>query len=183
MASLPDPTATLQGPARAIYEDILARRRAKGVDHLGPYIPLLNHPELAKLIEQLGWFYKYESALPRDAYQLVVLILAARSGVAFVWDDHVAAARAAGLPDDVIESVKAASGTPRHPLPAPFETVVQLADSAFEFRSIPEPLQADAIARFGVTGLLEIVTLCGFYTMMGMVNACFDVPLPHRAGA
>ena len=27
-------------------------------------------------------------------------------------------------------------------------------------------------------GFLEIVTLCGFYTMIGMVNACLDVPLP-----
>ena len=47
MARLPDPTATLTGKDRAIYDDILARRRAKGVDHLGPYIPLLNHPQLA----------------------------------------------------------------------------------------------------------------------------------------
>lgn len=182
MASLPDPTATLTGPARAIYEDILARRRARGVDHLGPYIPLLNHPELAQLIERLGWFYKYESALPRDAYQLVVLILAARSGVTFVWEDHVAAARAAGLPPAVIDAVKAAGGAPAGPLPAPFDIVAALAENAFAFRSIPEQLQAAAIARFGVTGLIELVTLCGFYTMMGMVNACFDVPLPHRAG-
>ncbi|MFG1344314.1 carboxymuconolactone decarboxylase [Xanthobacter autotrophicus DSM 431] len=180
MASLPDPTATLTGAGRAIYEDILARRQAKGVDHLGPYIPLLNHPQLARLIEQLGYFYKYDSALPRDAYQLVVLILAARSGVTFVWDDHVAAARAAGLPEAVIDAVKTAGGAPSAPLPAPFDTVAGLADAAFAFRSIPEALQAQAISRFGVTGLLELVTLCGFYTMMGMVNACFDVPLPHR---
>ena len=82
MAALPDPTATLTGEARAIFEDIQARRRGKGVDHLGPYIPLLNHPELARLIEKLGYFYKYESALPRDVYQFIVLLSAKRSGVA-----------------------------------------------------------------------------------------------------
>ncbi len=79
MATLPDPTATLTGDNRTIYEDILMRRKAKGVDHLGPYIPLLNHPRLAKLIEQLGYYYKYESTLPREIYQFVVLILAKRS--------------------------------------------------------------------------------------------------------
>jgi hypothetical protein len=31
-----------------------------------------------------------------------------------------------------------------------------------------------------VTGLLEIVTLCGFYGLIGMVNVCFDVPLPGK---
>ncbi len=176
MASLPDPTATLSGEGRAIYEDILARRKAKGVDHLGPYIPLLNHPQLARLIEQLGYYYKYESALPRDVYQFIVLTLARRSGVAFEWEDHIAAARAAGLPDDVISAI----GTGAHAVAAPFDMVDQIVDFAFAYRSIPSALQDSVVERFGLHGLIEIVTLCGFYSIMGMVNACFDVPLPSR---
>lgn len=174
MASLPDPTATLTGEGRAIHEDILARRKAKGVDHLGPYIPLLNHPQLARLIEQLGYYYKYESALPRDVYQFIVLTLAERSGVAFVWEDHIAAAHDAGLPDGIIDAIKTGGGT----FAAPFDMVDQIAHCAFTYRSIPAALQDSIVARFGLHGLIEIVTLCGFYSMMGMVNACFDVPLP-----
>ena len=178
MASLPDPTATLTGDGRRIYDDILARRKAKGVDHLGPYIPLLNHPELAQRIEGLGYYYKYESSLPRDVYQFIVLVLAKRSGVTFVWDDHVVAARAAGLPADIIDGIKRGTGT----FAAPFDIVSEIADCAFAFRSIPPDLQSRGIGRFGMPGLIEIVTLCGFYTLMGMVNACFDVPLPARGG-
>lgn len=177
MAALPDPTASLTGAGRAIYEDILDRRAAKGVHHLGPYIPLLNHPELAKLIEQLGWYYKYESKLPRDIYQFVVLILAKRSKVEFVWEDHVAAARAAGLPEAVTQMVAQDQRT----FPAPFDLVDQITDCAFAFQSIPQALQDRAIAAFGIEGLLEIVTLCGFYSMMAMVNGCFDVALPEPA--
>jgi 4-carboxymuconolactone decarboxylase len=176
MASLPDPTAKLAGEDLAIYEDILARRRAKGVDHLGPYIPLLNHPELARLIEQLGYYYKYKSALPRGVYQFIVLTIAKRSGVAFVWADHVEAARAAGLPETVIDSIGA--GTPASA--PPFDIVAETIDCAFAYRSIPLGLQESAVARFGLNGFIEIVTLCGFYTLMAMVNACFDVPMPHR---
>lgn len=178
MAALPDPTATLTGEDRAIYEDILTRRKQKGVDHLGPYIPLLNHPQLAKLIEQLGYFYKYESELPRDVYQFVVLILAKRSGVAFVWADHVASARAAGLPEGCIDGIQAGTAT----FVAPFDMVARLTDCAFAYRSIPAPLQDAAIAKFGLHGLIEIVTLCGYYSLMAMVNGCFEVPLPHRGG-
>ncbi len=178
MAALPDPTATLTGEGRAIYEDILARRRAKGVDHLGPYIPLLNHPQLAKLIEQLGYYYKFESALPRDIYQFVVLLSAKRSGVAFEWADHIASARAAGLSEALIDGIAAGSKK----FAAPFDMVDQLTDCAFAYRSIPAPLQDAAIAKFGVPGLIEIVTLCGYYALIGMVNCCFDVPLPHRQG-
>jgi 4-carboxymuconolactone decarboxylase len=176
MASLPDPTAKLTGEDRAIYEDILARRRAKGVDHLGPYIPLLNHPELARLIEELGYYYKYQSTLPRDVYQFIVLTIAKRSGVAFVWADHVEAARATGLPEAVIDSISVGAKA----FPAPFDIAAETTDCAFAYRSIPSALQDRAVARFGLDGLIEIVTLCGFYTMMAMVNSCFDVPLPHR---
>lgn len=178
MATLPDPTATLTGEGRRIYDDILARRKAKGVDHLGPYIPLLNHPELARRIEQLGYYYKYESSLPRDVYQFVVLLQSKRSGVAFEWEDHIAAARAANLPDNVIDAIKRGSGA----FGAPFDIVSQIADCASAFRSIPQALQDQGIDRFGVPGMIEIVTLCGFYMLIGMVNTCFDVPLPGRAG-
>ncbi|MGI9388143.1 MAG: carboxymuconolactone decarboxylase [Methyloligellaceae bacterium] len=174
MASLPDPTASLSGQNKAIFDDILRRRAAKGVHHLGPYIPLLNHPQLAKRIEQLGFFYKYESDLPRDIYQFIVLEVGRQSGVDFVWRDHLDKARAAGVPDGVIDAI--ASGSNK--LEQPYQLVREVMDWVFRFKSIPKKLQDEAIEKFKLHGFLEIVTLCGFYTMIGMVNACLDVPLP-----
>ena len=174
MAGLPDPTASLTGDDRAIYDDIVQRRAAKGVHHLGPYIPLLNHPQLAGRIEQLGFFYKYESDLPRDIYQFIVLEVGRQSGVEFVWRDHLDKARAAGVPDAVIDAISSGSGE----LEQPYQMVREVMDWAFRFKSIPAKLQDQVIEKFGMHGFLEIVTLCGFYTMIGMVNACFDVPLP-----
>jgi len=173
---LPDPTPALQGEGRKIYDDIRTRLAAKGVDHLGPYLPLLNHPELAKYIERLGYYYKYEAKLPRDVYQFVVLCMAKRSGVAFIWANHIAAARAAGLPQAIIDAIDKGDTA----FPEPFDLVSGIATEAFAYRSIPQDPQDRCIERFGTEGLLEIVTLCGFYTMIAMVNACFDVPLPHQ---
>jgi 4-carboxymuconolactone decarboxylase len=174
MASLPDPTSTLTGEGRSLYEDIRARRAAKGVHHLGPYIPLLNHPELAQRIEQLGYYYKYEATLPRDVYQFIVLVFAKRSGIAFEWADHIASARASGLSDEIIADI--AEG--KSAFPAPFASVRACMDCALDYKSIPGPLQEEIVQVFGIPGLLEIVTLCGFYGLIGMVNVCFDVPLP-----
>ncbi len=177
MSSLPDPTATLSGENKKIYDDIASRRAAKGVHHLGPYVPLLNHAQLAKHIERLGYFYKFESDLPRDIYQFIVLEVGRQSGVNFVWRDHLEKARNAGVPDSVIEAIADGKGD----LDEPYKMVRSLMDWAFGFKSIPKELQDQVIAKFGVDGLLEIVTLCGFYTMIGMVNVCFDVPLPKEA--
>lgn len=173
MATLPDAIDTLHGTDKAIYDDIRRRRAAKGVHHLGPYVPLSNYPELAKYVERLGFFYKYESELPSDLFQFVVLEVGRQSGVEFIWRDHLAAARAAGVPEDVISAV-----TNGDELPSPYHLVRTLMDWAFRFQSIPRDVQDDAVAAVGIEGVLEIVTLCGFYTMIGMVNACFDVPLP-----
>lgn len=174
MASLPDPIPELVGAHKEIYDDILRRRAAKGVDHLGPYVPLLNYPELAKYIERLGYFYKYESVLPGHLYQFIVLEIARQSGVEFVWRDHIDAAHKAGVPDGVIAAIKDGADT----LDEPYQLVRDIMDWTFRFKSIPQALQDRAIAEFGVRGFIEIVTLCGFYTLVGMVNACFDVPPP-----
>ncbi len=48
------------------------------------------------------------------------------------------------------------------------------------FAPVPQPLQDQMIQSFGLDGLIEIVTLCGFYGLIGMVNVCFDVPLPPK---
>lgn len=177
MGSLPDPTPGLTGADKEIYDDIVRRRAAKGVHHLGPYVPLLNYPELAKHIERLGYFYKYESDLPGHLYQFTVLEIARKSGVEFVWRDHIDAARKAGVPDSVIDAIEDGGDN----LEQPYQIVRDVMDWAFRFKSIPKDLQDRAIAELGTHGFIELVTLCGFYTLVGMVNSCFDVPLPKAA--
>jgi 4-carboxymuconolactone decarboxylase len=179
MASLPDPIPTLSGEGRDIYEDIATRRAAKGVHHLGPYVPLLNDPALAKRIEQLGYYYKYEATLPRDVYQFIVLVFAKRSDIAFEWADHIESARAAGLSDEVIADIADGART----FPPRYQSVHDCMECALGYKSIPQPLQDEIVGGFGIAGLLEIVTLCGFYGLIGMVNVCFDVPLPAKTSS
>src|ERR1700752_5242543 len=97
--------AALPADARALYEKMAARRRAHGEGFGGPYLALLNHPELARRVEELGFFLKFEGALPRTIYQFIVLTIARATGAAFEWQDHIAHARAAGLPENVIDCI------------------------------------------------------------------------------
>ena len=47
MSELDMDPATLPADARALYEKMAARRKAHGEGFGGPYLALLNHPELA----------------------------------------------------------------------------------------------------------------------------------------
>jgi hypothetical protein len=50
------------------------RRKTRGEHFGGPYIALLNHPELARRVEELGFFLKFEGVLPRPVYQGVEVV-------------------------------------------------------------------------------------------------------------
>jgi 4-carboxymuconolactone decarboxylase len=177
MAALPDSTGKLTGEAKEIYDEILARRSAQGAKVRGLYIPLMNHPELTQLIEQLGYYLKFEGKLPRDAYQFIVLSIARKIEVPFEWVDHLAPARASGLSEALIEAILKSD---RGSIPHPYSAILDTINVVLEFKSIPENLQSQMIELYGVQGLLEVVTLCGFYQMVGEITQAFDVPLPEH---
>src|SRR6266545_1221950 len=75
--------AKFSAAAQALYGEISARRKARGEGFGGPYLALLNHPELARRIEELGFFLKFEGALARTVYQFIVLSIARATGAGF----------------------------------------------------------------------------------------------------
>jgi 4-carboxymuconolactone decarboxylase len=159
--------ATLPPAARALYETMAARRNARGEHFGGPYVALLNHPELARRIEELGFFLKFEGVLPRTVYQFIVLTIARTTGADYEWQDHIAHARAAGLPVDVIDAV----GSGRtDKLPEPYALVHAILAKTTAWQVVPDDLQTQAAAQWGNPGLVEIVVLSGFYQMFAAIN-------------
>ena len=158
--------------AQALYETMAARRKARGEHFGGPYLALLNHPELARRVEELGFFLKFEGALPRTIYQFIVLTVARATGAGFEWHDHIAHARAAGLPEDVIDCID--SGR-TNALPQPYALAQAILTKTMAWQVVPDDLQAQAAAQWGKQGLVEIVVLSGFYQMFAAINQGFDI--------
>ena len=162
----------LPADARALFETMAARRRARGEHFGGPYLALLNHPELARRIEELGFFLKFEGALPRQIYQFVVLTIARATGADYEWHDHIAHARAAGLPTAVIDCIGSARTAA---LPEPYALAHAILAKTTAWQAVPDDLQARAAALWGKRGLVEIVVLSGFYQMFAAINQGFSV--------
>jgi 4-carboxymuconolactone decarboxylase len=165
----------LPAAGRALFAAVAAKRKARGEGFGGPYIALLNHPELARRIEELGFFLKFEGVLPREAYQFIVLTVAHATGAAFEWHDHVEHALAAGLPHDVVDAI----GADRtETLPQPYALLSAFLAKTMEWQPVSDDLQARAAAQWGVEGLVEIVVLSGFYQMFAAINQGFDIKPP-----
>jgi len=171
--------ATLPADAQALYEKMAARRKERGEGFGGPYLALLNHPELARHIEELGFFLKFEGALPRTVYQFIVLTVARATGADFEWHDHIAHARAAGLPADVIDCIGSARTAA---LPQPYALVHAILEKTMAWQIVPDDLQVQAVTQWGKRGLVETVVLSGFYQMFAAINQGFDIrPAPKTA--
>src|SRR5262249_20269702 len=164
--------ATLPAEGKALYEKMAARRNARGEHFGGPYIALLNHPELARRIEELGFFLKFEGTLPRPIYQFIVLTIARTTGADYEWHDHIAHARAAGLPAEVIDCI----GSSRiAALPQPYALVHAILEKTMAWQIVPDDLQVQAVPQWAKPPLLEIVVLSGFYQMFAAINQGFDI--------
>src|SRR6267142_447499 len=159
MAVLQMDPSKLPAAGRALFAAMAAKRRTRGEGFGGPYIALLNHPELARRIEELGFFLKFEGALPRTIYQFIVLTVARATGAGFEWHDHIAHARAAGLPADVIDCIGSARTAA---LPQPYALAHAILEKTMAWQIVPDDLQVQAITQWGKRGLVEIVVLSGF---------------------
>jgi 4-carboxymuconolactone decarboxylase len=178
MARLPDPTGSLSPKAQALYDELVARRGR--ID--GMYRSLLNHPDLARRVSDLGTFLRFGAAtLPAAVRELVILWLARQVGAAYEWVKHEPPGRAAGLSDTVIAALRA--GTEPPGLDETQQGALVVARCVVESRSIPPDLQEKLIGLVGTEGLIELVVLVGFYRMIAGVIFAFDVPLPESATA
>jgi 4-carboxymuconolactone decarboxylase len=165
----------LPAAGRALFAEISAKRKARGEHFGGPYIALLNHPELARRVEELGFFLKFEGALPRPAYQFIVLSVAQATGAAYEWHDHVQHALAAGLSQDIVDSIGAGR---TETLPHPYALLREILSKTMTWRPVPDDVQARAVTEWGAEGLVEIVVVSGFYQMFAAINQGFAIKPP-----
>lgn len=171
MAPLSFDPAKLDADGRVIYERLKAHRAAQGAPFSGPYLALMNNPALTEKIEALGYYLKFEGALPREVYQFAVLTVAVACGADFEWHDHVEHARAAGIPENVIEAVHSRSTIADEP----YATALPVIEAAFKWQDVPQAVQDAAIARFGIKAYVELVVVTGFYQMFSSINQGFAV--------
>jgi 4-carboxymuconolactone decarboxylase len=180
MARLPFDPSTLDAADRALYDGMVARRRRQGAPFGGPYDALMNHPELCRRVEELGFYLKFQGHLPREVYQFVVLAVAKQTGAAFEWADHVAHARAAGIPEGVIGLLQS-GGLASAGFPEPYLLASQILLHTLAWQEVPQAVQDAAIGTFGMKGFVEVVVTSGFYQMFSAINQGFDVALPDGA--
>jgi len=157
--------------AKALSEFVAARGQPTG-----PWIVLLRSPEVMSRARGLSDYLRYESILPGWLREFVILMTARQWSQNYEWNAHYRIAMEEGLSPEMARAI--AEG--RRP-----ESMVDEEAILYEFctelqrnQSVSDATYARTLERFGEQGIVETVSLMGYYTMISMVLNTARTPLP-----
>lgn len=174
MSRLPplDPE-TLTSRQREVYQAILGSAR-HSVE--GPLRAWLASPDLADRAQSLGLKCRFGSSLAGSLSELAILTVAAHWRSEFEWHAHAPLALQAGLSDAVIEALRVGSAPP---FANDAEAIVHaFAAELLTQHTVSEPTFDAARTRFKDEGMVDLVGILGYYTLIAMTIAAFAIPAP-----
>jgi 4-carboxymuconolactone decarboxylase len=145
----------------------------------GPFLALIHHPRLARRVQQLGELLRWESKLPPRLLELAVLVTARRWTCQHEWYMHEKLARQAGLSGDIIAEI--ANERVPEGMSEEERAVYAFCREAHATGRAGDDAFEAVRSRFGLDGALELLALCGYYSMMAMVLNTAGMPLPDNA--
>jgi 4-carboxymuconolactone decarboxylase len=171
----PIPTADLtEQQAQAVAEFTAARGQVTG-----PWIALLRSPELMKRTRGLSDYLRFESILPGYLRELVILMTARQWGQNYEWNAHYPIAIDEGLSPDIAQAI--AEGRRPPGMVAEEALLYELCLELQRNHGVSDSTYERAVERFGEQGVVEIVSLAGYYTMISMILNTSRAPLPAGA--
>ena len=161
---------------RAVAERIAGGPRG-GVR--GPFLALLQDPELADRVQQLGEFIRYGTGLPKPLTEMAILVASRRWSCQYEWFAHAPIAREAGVAPEVIEAI--AAGRKPERLDDDAAAVYEFCANLHKTGDAGEAPIAHIAQRFGMKGVVDLVALTGYYSLLAMVLNTARLPLPGGA--
>jgi 4-carboxymuconolactone decarboxylase len=160
---------------RATYDESVASKRGRPPE---PMLAWLHSPEMARHATRLGAFLRYDTSLGARLTELPILVTARHWSARFEWYAHRKLALAAGMAPDWIDAINRRQ-RPAFGEDAKADVIYDVAKALHETRGVPEPLFGRARALLGERGLVEVVGLCGYYTLVSMTLNTYEFPVPE----
>jgi 4-carboxymuconolactone decarboxylase len=156
------------------YDESIASKRGSPPP---PMMAWLNSPEMAKHATRLGAFLRFDTVFPAKLSEIAILITARHWTSHYEWYAHKRLALAGGMDPKIIEDIRQRR-TPKFDDPKG-QMIYDVAKSLHEGHGVSKGLYDEAIKMLGERGLVEIIGLCGYYTMVSMTLNTFEFDLPE----
>lgn len=143
----------------------------------GPFGVLLNRPQLARAVGELGAVVRFQSGLPPALRELAILTTARLWDCAYIWAAHEPIAREVGVSEMAIEVVAAEESTAG--LSAPSAAVVDFGCELLDDHDVTEETFRAVSAALDTGLITELTATVGYYSLLACVCQALRV-VPDR---
>lgn len=141
-----------------------------------PMIAWLRNPELARRAQDLGALLRFDTSLTPKLTELAILVCARHWTSHHEWTAHKKLALQAGLDSAIIGAI-ADHRTP-HFNDASEQSVYEISQELLSSGQL-SPSNYDAgLQGLGERGLVELVSILGYYCLVSLTLNCFEIGLP-----
>jgi len=143
----------------------------------GPFNVWLRSPGIGNLVQQLGEEIRFRSSIAGKLNELAILVTARHWTSQYEWFAHHKLALEGGLDPKIAEDI--AQGKRPTGMDADETLVYEFSIALHETQGVSDALYAKAVARFGERGVVDIITVNGFYSLVSMCLNVDGTPLPE----
>ena len=158
--------AIIDGPRGALY---------------GPFVPLLRSPELMECAQRLGEYLRYNSAIGTRLSEVAILVTAREWDQQVEWAIHAPIAERSGIEPAIIAAI-AARRRPEAML-VDEALVYDFCVELHRTKRVSDATYANALALFGEKGVVDLMGINGYYTLLAMVMNAAQTPAPASTAA
>jgi 4-carboxymuconolactone decarboxylase len=155
------------------YDESIAGKRGAPP---APMMAWLNSPEMARHATRLGGVLRFDTMFPAKLSEIAILVTARHWTSHYEWYAHKRLALKGGMDPKIIEDIRDRR-TPHFDDPKA-QMIYDVARSLHEGHGLTRKLYEEAAEMLSVRGLVEIIGLCGYYTMVSMTLNTFEFDLP-----
>ena len=147
----------------------------------GPFAVLLRSPELADLVQKLGEHLRFHSTLPPRLNEFAILINARYWGSKYEWYAHRPLALKGGLAESIADDV--ARGARPAGMKDDEAVVFDFCSVLHGQHFVDDALFKRAVDALGEQGVVDLIGVSGYYTLVSMVLNVAEVPPPPGAAS
>ncbi len=169
----PIPSDKLTDAQKNAVREFAAARKA---EVSGPFWPLLRSPEVMNRARAMGDYLRFTSVLPPRLSEFAIIITARQWTQNYEWDVHAPLAQQGGLKPSIIAAI--ADGRRPEGMAADEDILYTFCDELHRTQSVSDATYAKAVSTFGEQGVIDILGISGYYTMLAMVLNTARTPVP-----
>jgi|SoiMethySBSTD1v2_1073268.scaffolds.fasta_scaffold550316_2 4-carboxymuconolactone decarboxylase len=143
----------------------------------GPNAALLRSPELMERNQRVGEYLRYKSSIPARLNEFAILVTARHWNSQTEWIGHHDLAVKAGLSPSVAADL--AQGKRPAGMKDDEAIVYQFCREIHDSKEVSDATYRAVVDKFGERGVIDLVALTGYYTMLAMVLNVTRMPLPE----